>query len=163
LVTSRNNVVTLDPTAGGRQVTTFTCQQGSAFLFQLLARNEYDPEETASAEALAETLGGFPLALNLMGKHILVRRTSITKFLLNYRKNSLRHHQRPSTGTDMYYNHALDTVWETSFKYLEGSTFEILAVISFIAPDNITEGLFVHLEDMAGKVPCVASFDDSGE
>ncbi|KUJ06621.1 uncharacterized protein LY89DRAFT_790467 [Mollisia scopiformis] len=150
LVTSRNNVVSFDHAAGGVPLPTFDAHEGSAFLMNLLARKNYSEEEIASAETLSSTLGGLPLALNLMGTQIHTRGKPIKQFLTQYQTNAKRLHDRPREGIqNIYYQHSLRTVWQTSFDPLEADSVVIQGVLTFIRPDDVPEELFVPQEDQA--------------
>ncbi|KAF1954827.1 hypothetical protein CC80DRAFT_416915 [Byssothecium circinans] len=145
LITSRNEVVSIDPAEDGLSVPVFSPLEGSQYLYSILKRKAYSDVEKESCEKLAARLDGLPLALTLMGTQIRTKHRKIQRFLDDYNKDYERHHKTPEGGTqNIFYRHSLETAYRTSFDGLNDKPHAaaILAVFSFLAPDSIPEELF---------------------
>ncbi|KAI9772628.1 MAG: hypothetical protein M1840_000222 [Geoglossum simile] len=150
LITSRYNILAFNPASGGSEIPVMNEEEGSELLTKLLARKDYTDAEIGSAKELSQSLGGLPLALNLMGGQIHRRGKRIEQFLDQYRKYSSQLHKASnSTSLDIYYHYKLDTVWLASFEPLEPESRTLLSILSFLAPDEVPLQLFLP-EDKEG-------------
>jgi hypothetical protein len=143
LITSRKEVVSVDPASGGLEVPVFTAFEGAGFLYSILKRKTYSDTERDSCTKLAARLDGLPLALMLMGVQIRTKHTKIERFLNDYEDDFERYHKTPALGIhNMYYRHSLETAYVTSFKSLSQQSLAIFGIICLVAPDRIPEDLF---------------------
>lgn len=143
LITSRSEIVAMDPAAGGLEVPIFSTAEAEGFLYSLLKRGSYSDSERNSCTKLAGRLDGLPLALMLMAMQIRTKKTKIERFLKDYETDYERYHRTPSRGVpNIYYPHSLETAYLTSFKAASESAQAILGVICLLAPDRIPEELF---------------------
>jgi hypothetical protein len=109
--------------------------EGMDFLFQLLDRgSSLPPQEIDAASALTHELGGLPLAIEIMARQILMRRSSVAKFLALYGK----HRDRLwSNQTTLYSTHTLSTVWASAFLQLTAQAEQLLWLLSVLHPDGV--------------------------
>ena len=141
LITSRNDIVSIDPAASGIEVKIFSEEEGSRLLLELVGRATYSTEELESARQLSEEVNGLALALITLASQVKIRRRSFRDFLDFYEKHRRAVHKE-RRGFETFYNKSLDTCWQTAFDFLSSDASNILAVLSFIAPDAIPEQLF---------------------
>ncbi|KAL8966937.1 MAG: hypothetical protein Q9183_003147 [Haloplaca sp. 2 TL-2023] len=141
LVTSRNDIVTIDPAAGGMEIESFPQGDGASFLMSLIGRQNYSREEKDAAYKLLARLGGLALALATMAAQIKLRCKSIVDFLVMYEKNSSKPHKE-RRGIEAYYEKSLGTCWQTAFGFLTEDAAAVMGIIALIAPDLIPEALF---------------------
>lgn len=144
LLTTRNRAFEVSPASGGCRVPVLTEAEGSKFLQSLLGRKVYSQDEIDSAKALCRAIDGLPLALNLMGGQIRARGRKIQQFLHLYQEHSSRL-LKPNKPTvqSVYYRHDIDTVWETSFEPLDVDSTRVMAILSFLSPEDIPQALFL--------------------
>jgi NB-ARC domain len=155
LITSRNNILAFNPASSGIEVPVFSEVEGTAFLQTILERGSYTEEETISAKELSRALDGLPLALNLMGAHIRARNRKIGQFLIQYQNHSSDlHRSSTSVSRNIYYSHSINTVWETSFGPLDFDSTTLMAVLSFLDPEQIPQELFTpkSTENLAAEL-----------
>ena len=141
LVTSRNDIVSIDPAAGGMEIEVFHGEDGASLLMDLVGRGSYSDSEQKAARDLSDRLGGLALALAVMASQVRLKRKSIADFLVLYEKhrNRLNKERR---GIESYYDRSLTTCWSTAFESLSEEAAALLAVIVYVAPDSIPEALF---------------------
>lgn len=150
LVTSRNDIVSIDPASGGMEIEVFDQNKGSEMVLYFVGRTTYSLEEAEAARELANRLGGLALALVVMSSQIRLRKTSITTFLQLYEKHSQKLNKE-IRGVESYYQRSLATCWQTAFDYLSPNASRLLGIIAHLGPDAIPEDMFYPLE--RGKVP----------
>lgn len=145
LVTSRDDIVSIDPAAGGMEIEVFAEDDGASFIMALIGRTDYSVLEKDAARQLSARLGGLALALATMAAQIRLRRTSIGDFLIMYEKHSRKLH-RERRGIEAYYEKSLVSCWQTAFGFLSEDASALLGIMSLIAPDQIPEALFKQQE-----------------
>ncbi|KXG48434.1 Tetratricopeptide-like helical [Penicillium griseofulvum] len=141
LVTSRKDIVSIDPAAGGMEIEVFDNSSGRDLILQHVARNTYDESEIQAASQLATRLGGLALALVIMSSQIRLRKSSITAFVQLYEKYSNKLNKEVQ-GVKSYYNLSLATCWKTTFDYLTPPASRLLGIIAHLGPDALPEELF---------------------
>jgi hypothetical protein len=143
LVTTRNDEVVIDPCDKGIEIPVFGPDEGSQLLFDLIDRGKYSKAEKEAATELSDSLGGLPLALNLMAQQIRIGRKTIRRILDDYQKDPSKHHKTPKYGIkNSTYGHSLETVFRGSFALLTPDASVILGAMSFVSPDGVPEALF---------------------
>ena len=70
LVTSRNNVVRIDPAPGGMEIEMFDEHEGCSLILGLVGRETYTTIEQEAARSFSIRLGGLALALAVMSSQI---------------------------------------------------------------------------------------------
>ena len=144
LVTSRNEAVSIDTTFGGLEVRLFTVEEASELLCAVIDRKNNTKSEQTSWVALVERLDGLPLALILTGMQIRRKHKKIEHFLRDHETDYMRHLKTLSGGVkNLYHQHNLETVYQTSFTSLGHRARSILGILSFLAPQDIPEDLFL--------------------
>ncbi|KAJ5701177.1 Tetratricopeptide-like helical [Penicillium malachiteum] len=141
LVTSRNDIVSIDPAAGGMEIEVFDNSSGRDLILQHVARKSYEESEIQAASQLATRLGGLALALVIMSSQIRLRRLSITAFVQLYEKHSNKLNQE-LRGVESYYSMSLATCWQTTFEYLSPAARRMLGIVAHVGPDALPEELF---------------------
>lgn len=141
LVTSRNDIVSIDPAAGGMEVEVFDEHKGRDMILQHVGRLGYDDAEVEAARQLANRLGGLALALVVMSSQVRLRRLSIASFVKLYENHSTRLNKE-SRGIESYYKLSLATCWQTTFDYLSPNASHLWGVIAHLGPDALPEDLF---------------------
>lgn len=126
------------------EIKPFDAIEGSKLILQLLDR-ESETEETAPAIELASKLSGHALAISQMAALIKRRMYSIRDFNITYSKYTKDLHRTHRSSRPSDYNLYLDTVWELSFKSLDGnpSAKDFLGILSFLSPDSIPQQMFL--------------------
>lgn len=143
LVTSRRSVGNLELISSAMALTEFSAEQGASILQQIVGRSTYSNAEKTAAEDLSKELGGLPLALVIMAAQVKRRRKSFKDFLELYQNHAIELHIA-TAGVTAYYKRSLRTCWHTAFESLDANAFSILAILSFIAPNDIPERLFKY-------------------
>lgn len=128
---SENSGVSLPP---------FTTDEASKFLLKL-TRREGEVEERQSGFAVAERLGGHPLAITQMAGVIDRRELSFEEFLRIFEEEEIRkilfETQIGNSKARAGYQHTLDTVW--ALEKLSKGSATLLDVLSLLDPDKIPE------------------------
>ncbi|KAK7990146.1 hypothetical protein PG989_010461 [Apiospora arundinis] len=159
LVTTRDVLVATLPIDRGLEVTEFENEEGANFLLHMATNRRKVGDELDSARKVAKYLGGLPLAINQMAALINARNYSIEAFSLMYEKHDQRLHSQKKNGFKyMGYNHALDTVWDLSFKNLQRDARSCLGILSLLSADSIPVEVFTTAQ--AGGRPDILSFCD---
>jgi NB-ARC domain len=118
----------------------FTIEEATEFLLRL-TRREDEEVEKVSGKAVAERLGGLPLALTQMAGVIERRDLSFSEFLRIFEEEDVRSKffkmQVGTSKTRNRYQHTLDTVW--ALEKLNESSAILLDVLSLLDPDGIPE------------------------
>jgi hypothetical protein len=142
LLTTRDPSAAHSPASGGAQIQPFDSSTGSKFLLNIVGLDSSSSSNLEKAEAITETLGGLPLALNQIGGFITQRRLPLQEFLPLYERNSAKIEAR-KTGIGGY-EHTLSTVWEMSMTKLSGDAQTLLAMLPYFQPDEIQEDIFIN-------------------
>jgi NB-ARC domain len=142
LITSRDFNVARHPADAGFHVRPFEEEIGCRMLLNLL---ELDPESTSNQEdarAIANILGGLPLAINQMGSFVSQRKLPLQDFLPLYERNAAKIDARKSRLTQ--YEHTLSTVWEISLTRLSGDSYHLQKLLAFFDPDSVDEAMLIE-------------------
>jgi hypothetical protein len=121
----------------------FTTQEATDFLLKLTHRESESRNETNAGTAVAERLGGLPLALTQMAGVIERRDLSFEEFLRIFneeedvRSRFFKMQVNNRSMRSSRYQHTLDTVWALE-KLNKGSSI-LLDVLSVLDPDGIPE------------------------
>ncbi|KAJ4253831.1 hypothetical protein NW762_010226 [Fusarium torreyae] len=155
LVTSRNDIVSIDPAAGGMEIKAFDRKMGCEMILRHVNRSNYSESEAEAARMLTDRLGGLALALVIMASQIRLRKCSISAFAQLYARHATKLNQQTG-GIESYYKLSLATCWQTTFDYLTPNASALLGVISQFGPDALPEELF-HPSDES-KLPQALEF-----
>ena len=158
LVTSRNDIVSLDPAAGGLEIEVFQGDEGASLLTVMIGRENYSDAEKNAARKLSTRLGGLALALAVMASQIRLRRKSIAEFLSLYERHP-RQLNKERRGIESYYELSLASCWSTAFESLSEQASALLGIIAYIAPDSIPE-VFFKPEDSSALPPNLSFCED---
>lgn len=141
LVTSRNDIVCIDPSSGGMEIEVFDEDSGSDLILQHVSRPSYSNAEVLAARQLAKRLGGLALALVVMSSQIRLRKMTISAFVQLYEKHATKLNSEVR-GIESYYKLSLATCWKTAFDYLSPNAKRLLGIIAHLGPDALPEDLF---------------------
>jgi hypothetical protein len=142
LITTRDASAVHSPASAGFHVQPFDKIFGSQVLINLVGLDLDSSPNREIAEAITETLGGLPLALNQISGFIVQRRMPLQDFLPLYEKNSAKIHAR-KTGIGGY-EHTLSTVWEMAMTKLSGDSRTLLNMLPYFQPDGIDEATLLQ-------------------
>ena len=125
----------------GIELPPFSFGSGAQFLLQLTGRQE-STKQFPLAYAVAERLGGIPLAITQMASLISRQQLSFEEFLLRYNneENMDELHSLRLGGPRDSYSHTLATVW--GLDRLEHG-MALLEVMSLLDPDKIQEDILL--------------------
>ncbi|EED16512.1 NB-ARC and TPR domain protein [Talaromyces stipitatus ATCC 10500] len=121
----------------------FTVKEATDFLLKLTHRESESKNETDAGTAVAERLGGLPLALTQMAGVIERRDLSFAEFLRIFneeedvRSKFFKMQIGNGSMRSSRYQHTLDTVW--ALEKLNKSSSILLDVLSVLDPDGIPE------------------------
>ncbi|KAK0715397.1 P-loop containing nucleoside triphosphate hydrolase protein [Lasiosphaeris hirsuta] len=118
-------------------------QEDTAGLLRLLTRAN-SPQDMQASSAIAERLGGLPLAITQIAAHIDRWGMTLEEFLRFFdRQTSIKGVAEAKDvsklGFRHHYKHSLLTVW--TLEKLSRQGLALLEVLSFLSPDSITESL----------------------
>jgi tetratricopeptide (TPR) repeat protein len=103
---------------------------------------ETGPAAEPAAVTLAAALGGLPLALEQAGAYVAATGTvTLAGYAELFGTRALELLNR---GQPLGYQHTVATTWSLAFERLRGSepaTVDLLALVSFLAPDNLPQPL----------------------
>ncbi|GAB7348200.1 hypothetical protein MBLNU459_g6204t1 [Dothideomycetes sp. NU459] len=119
--------------------------EAAQFLLRLTKKND-DPEERANAQAVAQRVGGFPLALSQMAGIITSRKWTFSAFLQAY---DMRESKEMGAPQDVS-NNRLASVW--AFEDLKHGR-QLLNNLSMLDPDGIPERLLMSRPKAHGFNP----------
>lgn len=115
--------------------------EGAKLLIKLTGRRKLSIEERSKATAVAQILGGLPLAIVQMAGVISRQDLSFSEFLDQYRKESAHADlfglQIGPTNARAGYEYTIASVW--ALDHLEQSAQVLLEAISVLDPDSIPE------------------------
>lgn len=143
LITSRDPLVKSYVYSLGHGLSTppLDTTEGAKLLVDLTGRRRLSIEERNKATAIAEVLGGLPLAIVQMAGVISRQDLSFSEFLDQYRKESahadLFNLQIGPTNSWAGYEHTIASVW--ALDHLEQAAQVLLEAISVLDPDSIPE------------------------
>ncbi|KUJ20454.1 uncharacterized protein LY89DRAFT_771365 [Mollisia scopiformis] len=150
-VEETTNLLPILPTTGHGmiEVPTFTTLEGSDFLLKMVAQRATTSVDLDMAKRFSNRLGGLALALEIIGKQIKARKTTVEQFLAFYNRNRQAMNKEPKRGPkNPYYDKDIETVWETSFINLSPEASKFMMLFSFLAPTDIPEGIFTQGKDI---------------
>jgi hypothetical protein len=125
------------------EIPTFTTLEGSDFLLKMVAQRATTSADLDIAKQLSKRLGGLALALEIIGKQIKARKTTLEHFSPFYNRNRQAMNKEPKRGPkNPYYDKDIETVWETSFINLSPEASKFLMLLCLLAPTDIPEGIF---------------------
>lgn len=131
------------------EVPTFTILEGRDFLLKMVAQRATTPADLDIAKQLSDRLGGLALALEIIGKQIKARKTTVENFLPFYIRNRQAMNKEPKRGPkNPYYDKDIETVWETSFINLGPEASKFLMLLCLLAPTDVPEGIFTQGKDL---------------
>lgn len=137
LITTRDFDTARNPAPAGFHVQTFDDDTGSEMLLNLVGLDANVASNREKAKAIANTLGGLPLALSQIGGFISQRKLPLQDFIPLYERNAAKIDSRRTGVTN--YDHTLSTVWEMSLSKLSGDSLKLLNLFAFFEPDFISE------------------------
>jgi hypothetical protein len=138
IITSRNRDATSQLATQSIEVTSFSDDVGSAFLFQLLGRDvSTGTEHPGAALAISKAIGGLPLALTQVASLMKRRNLTFKDFLTISGKHQARLWKQPTTERTSYH-HTMDTVFSIAFARLSAQAIDLLRLMSVLDPDTIT-------------------------
>jgi len=115
--------------------------EGAKLLINLTGRRKLSIEERNNATAVAEVLGGLPLAIVQMAGVIIRQELSFSEFLEQYQKESahadLFNLQIGPTNARAGYEYTIASVW--ALDHLEEAGQVLLEAMSVLDPDSIPE------------------------
>ncbi|KAI1130670.1 P-loop containing nucleoside triphosphate hydrolase protein [Nemania abortiva] len=153
LITCRSEELAKSIAPSPIEVTTFSTQEGTSFIFQVLSRKVFNSGERRAADSLVGRLGGLPLAIDIMAKNIKASRhfRDIGEFLPYYEKNCIALKERHRRIIrDVTYSKDFDTVGETIFVTINPEVnpdvnpdaVRLMEILCFVAPEAIPQSLF---------------------
>lgn len=115
--------------------------EGEKLLIKLTGRRKLSSGERDSAKAIAEVLGGLPLAIVQMAGVISRQDLTFSEFLLRYQKESahadLFNLKVGPSKARAGYEHTIASVW--ALEHLEEGSQALLQAMSLLDPDSIPE------------------------
>lgn len=151
LVTCRSEILAASPTAVAIEVPTFTIDESSNLILNIMNKKNADKDENLAAHELSEKLGGLALAIDIVAKQIKTRKRfkTIRDFLPYYDQHCRTLHKRPKIGIfDPYYSKDIDTVWQTAFEHLQPEAARLMSLFCFMAPEGIPRRVLEPKGDM---------------
>ena len=147
------------------EVPSFTPDEGSELMMQIIGRSSPTEDERAAAAELSDTLGGLALGVDIVAKQIRTskRFKSVRDFLPYFYGNRRDMLQKPKrSGFDIYYSKDLDTVWTTAFVRI-GEGFELpearlLSLLCYLAPEGIPQWVLESKEDLPNTWQFLGSY-----
>jgi hypothetical protein len=141
LITSRDPLAKSYLASNGTDLQPFSMEEGAGYLMKVTYMHEdYHQKE---ALAIAEMLGGLPLALSQMAGVIMRRQISLGEFLQMYREMQNRQELYRSKfgglSINSGYPHTIASVW--AFDQLSQEASMLLDVLCMYSPDEIPENL----------------------
>lgn len=151
LVTSRHPESVNSLTKAGKEVTTLTQTDGSAFLISMLHNGELHNGNqhlhSSVTMQLSKLLDGLPLALWSASGFIRQSGCSLPE-ALDLFKSPPDLFDALEGGSDAQKRrekeYSLRTVWELNMSSLSETAAELLGIISFLDPDGVPESLFKY-------------------
>ena len=154
LVTSRDPLARSSTYSqgGGMDLAPFDIEEATEFLLYMTGRST-ESNETQSGGAVAETLGGLPLAISQMAGLIQRRDLSFHEFLDLYRiedeRVKLLNFQIDNRQARLGYDHTIASVWALD-NLKEGGI--LLETLSLLDPDAVPEYILVNNEGIQNMI-----------
>ena len=145
------------------ELSTWTAQQGADFLAQRLG----DATHRADAQALAQALGGLPLALEQAASYIDTAGGTVAQYLGLWQTEAAELLNRNSASTG--YENPVGATLSLAFKHLSPAPQQLLRLCAFAAPEPLPERFFTEgnewlpIELRAAAVKPMAWNDVAGE
>ncbi|KAF1957122.1 TPR-like protein [Byssothecium circinans] len=128
------------------EVPTFTSDEGSELMMQIIGRNNPTQDERIAAVELSDRLGGLALGVDIVAKQIRTskRFKSVKDFLPHFYEDRCELLKKPKrSGFNIYYSKDLDTIWNTAFVSLEeasqSTAARLLSLLCYLAPEGIPQ------------------------
>lgn len=134
----------------GLKLESLSTTEAGAFL-QDLTKSKDEPQAEATSEAIADQLGGVPLAIAQMAAVIHRQSLSLKEFYELYQEGSnLQGFYEHRIGTQRGYEHSLASVW--ALDQLKPEALTLLNVFSFLDPDCIQEQILTgNLQEVEAR------------
>jgi len=140
---------------------TMTDDESAWFLLRRTDRLSLDapltgasPDDDREARAIAEALGGLPLALDQAGAYILETQCALADYLLLYKRERARLlAQRGAVPSD--HPESVVITFSLAFERVQQknpASVDMLRLCAFLAPDRIPEDLFLNGSGLEGTV-----------
>lgn len=152
LLTTRNSELA-NFTTGHRHLEPYNKTDGHGFLESLL--KDSDSSVRAGADALADEIDGYPLALSHVAGYIVTHHTTCRDFLDLFRDLKFaRSVNRSSISLSSLpqYEFTLEDVWTMSLKNISPRASEILSVTAFLNPDGIQQDIIESIGESGDVV-----------
>jgi len=131
------------------EVPTFTTKEGGDFILKRLGQRVTSDADLKYSQMLSDRLGGLALALEITGKQIKHRKTTVEQFIPFYNRHRQLMNKEPRKASkNPYYDKDLDSVWETAFNSLSPEASRFLMLLCFLAPTDVPEGIFTEGKDI---------------
>ena len=132
------------------EVPTFTTKEGGDFILKRLGQRVTSDADLKYSQMLSDRLGGLALALEITGKQIKHRKTTVEQFIPFYNRNRQLMNKEPMRAPkNPYYDKDLDSVWETAFNSLSPEASRFLMLLCFLAPTDVPEDIFTEGKDIS--------------
>lgn len=145
MITTRKLDLTTQPISKSIELYEFSLMLGARFLIHNLPERYISEtgREFENARKISLKMSGHALAISQMAALIIAKGLSLEKFIIMYDKHSKKMHRERKSGWKYPgYEHAVDTVWELSFRSLSPDAKHCLGILSFLMPDSIPQELF---------------------
>ena len=152
LITCRSKILAASPAAVAIEVPTFSKDEGSKLVLNIVNRKNADEDEDLAAHELSEKLGGLALAIDIVAEQINTpkRFKTIREFLPYYDQHYRDLHKRPKIGVfDPYYSKDIHTVWQTAFDHLQADAAWLMSLFCFMVPEDIPQCILEPKSDMS--------------
>jgi tetratricopeptide (TPR) repeat protein len=115
----------------------FTESEAEDYLLNMI--REMPSEKKVGAKAVANELGGLPLAMSQIAGFLSQTNCSCTQFLDIYQKRSIAREINNSTPSlvSFDYHFTLGTVWSLSMSVLPSTALALVEILAFLDPDMI--------------------------
>ena len=153
LITSRKENITVEMPIVSEEVGPFEGSEGSEFLMTILNQENMQDQDIKSVQELCYEMGGLPLALTVVGKHILIKKMPVAGYHRLWRDSPTRSYERLGGLILDQYPYSLSKAWTMSFKSLkdgEGHA-SLFSILCFLGPDDIPSETFLGLDRTGRK------------
>ena len=140
IITSRRSDWHQQATLGQLPVDTLPSGRAASFLRQRVRAGGFDPGTQADARALAEELGGLPLALEQAAAYVLRHRVTFADYVQLLAEQRPRLLAQEVEGSTRYQRSVAGT-WLVSERQLSLAARAILRLTAFLAPDHVPRAL----------------------
>ena len=149
IITSRRSDWHQQATLGQLPVDTLPIARAARFLRERVRAGGFDPGANADARAVAEELGGLPLALEQAAAYMLRHRVTFADYVQLLAEQRPRLLAEEVEGSTRYQRSVAGT-WLVSERQLSLAARAILRLTAFLAPDHVPRAL------LADECPALA-------